>query len=95
MLKKREIVSSTKELNSLLTNLETLDGDLLLRSDEYFQLGCDLRDLKLLDQTLANALDIQNCVVLLTAEVSITYMNVEAADALIGWASSLPNGKNL
>ncbi len=30
---------------------------------------------------------------LLTAEVSITYMNVEAADTLINWASSLPEAR--
>jgi tRNA wybutosine-synthesizing protein 4 len=54
-----------------------------------------LRDLKLLKQVLASAVDIENCLVLLTAEVSITYMNVEAADALIHWAAKLPDGKNL
>jgi len=30
--------------------------------------------------------------VLFTAEVSITYMDVGAADALINWASNLPEG---
>lgn len=94
MVKKRDLVNSTKELKSLLTNLEILEGNILVRSDEYLQLGCDLRDLKLLDQTLANAVDIHNCQILLTAEVSITYMDVEAADALIGWAGNLPDGKS-
>ena len=68
---------------------------MLLRSDEYLQIGCDLRDLQLLDQILTSAVDIENCKVLLTAEVSITYMNVEAADALIEWAARLPDGKIL
>jgi tRNA wybutosine-synthesizing protein 4 len=93
MIKKRDTVNSTKELNSLLTNMEVLEGDILLRSDQYLQLGCDLRDLKVLNQTLASAVDFENCLVLLTAEVSITYMNVEAADALIEWAGTLPEGK--
>jgi tRNA wybutosine-synthesizing protein 4 len=95
MIKKRDTVCSTKELNSFLTDMEMLEDDVLLRSDQYLQIGCDLRDLKLLKQVLASAVDIENCLVLLTAEVSITYMNVEAADALIHWAAKLPDGKNL
>lgn len=94
MIKKRSIVNSTAELSSFLTNVEILEGDILLRSDQYLQVGCDLRNLKLLSQTLASAIDIENCLVLLTAEVSITYMNVEAANALIEWAGKLPDGKN-
>ena len=92
MVKKRDTVCSTKELNAFLTNMEILEGDVLLRSDQYLQIGCDLRDLKSLNQVLASAVDIENCLVLLTAEVSITYMNVEAADALIHWAGKLPDG---
>ena len=94
MIKKRDMVNSTKELNSLFTNVEVLEENILLRSDQYIQLGCDLRDLKLLNQALASAFDIENCIILLTAEVSITYMNVEAADALIEWAGTLPDGES-
>jgi tRNA wybutosine-synthesizing protein 4 len=96
MIKKRDVINGTNELNSCLTNMEELrEGDVLLRSDQYLQLGCDLRDLDRLNQALESAVDIKNCLVLLTAEVSITYMNVEAADALIKWAGRLPEGKNL
>ena len=95
MIKKRDIVCSTEELNSLLTDMERLEDDVLLRSDQYLQIGCDLRDLKQLNQVLASTVDIENRLVLLTAEVSITYMNVEAADALIHWAAKLPDGKNV
>ena len=88
------MVNSTEELSSFLTNVEILEGDILLRSDQYLQLGCDLRNLKLLNQTLASAIDIENCLILLTAEVSITYIKVEAANDLIEWAGKLPDGKN-
>jgi tRNA wybutosine-synthesizing protein 4 len=94
MIKKRDMVISTKELFALLSNVEALGGDVLLQSDQYLQLGCDLRNLEHLNQTLKSVVDIDKCLILLTAEVSITYMDVEAADALIEWAGRLPDGKN-
>lgn len=90
IVNKREVVLNTPELLSKLTNIEKQTGDMLLRSDQYLQVGCDLRDLPRLEQILASIIDLQNSVILFTAEVSITYMNVEAADALIQWASTLP-----
>jgi hypothetical protein len=93
MIKKRDTVSSIMELNSLLSNVEVLDGDVLFRSDQYLQLGCDLRDLGLLNQTLTSVVDVENCIILFIAEVSITYMNVEAADALIEWAGNFLDGE--
>ena len=70
----------------------SIADDILFRSDQYVQLGCDLRDLPHLNQTLSQVLDIDNSLILLTAEVSITYMKVEESDALIKWASMLPEG---
>ncbi|KAL9008231.1 MAG: hypothetical protein Q9180_009521, partial [Flavoplaca navasiana] len=49
--------------------------------------GCDLRDIARLDKTLEEELQIRGCLVLCSAEVSITYMDVNAADALITWAA--------
>jgi tRNA wybutosine-synthesizing protein 4 len=95
MLKKRDTVRSTEELGSIFTNVELPDGDILYQSDQYLQLGCDLRDLKLLSTVLASAVDVESSSILLIAEVSITYMNVEAADRLIEFASKLPEGKIL
>jgi tRNA wybutosine-synthesizing protein 4 len=92
MLKKRDVVQNTHELFSKFSNVEPSTGEILLRSDQYLQVGCDLRDLYLLEKTLTSILDLQNCVILFTAEVSITYMNVKAADALIKWANALPEG---
>ena len=93
MVKKRDVVQHTKELVGIFTNVVAHEeGPILLRSDQYIQLGCDLRDLEGLRQSLALAVDIDNSVVLFTAEVSITYMNAEAADSLIQWASILAEG---
>ena len=77
----------------MFSNVEYPEGDFLLRSDEYLQIGCDLRDLKRLDSTLKNAIDVEDCLVLLVAEVSITYMDFKYADEVIKWAETLPSGK--
>jgi tRNA wybutosine-synthesizing protein 4 len=94
MVKKRDVVMKTNELRDALTNLFLPEaGPVLLCSDQYLQVGCDLCDLSKLTESLASVVELKECVVLCTAEVSITYMNVEAANALIEWACKLPNGK--
>ena len=57
--------------------------------------GCDLRDLEQLECALSEELELSKCTFLLTAEVSVTYMDVEAADALIAWAVKLKDGEML
>jgi tRNA wybutosine-synthesizing protein 4 len=95
MMKKRDVVHNTTELNSMLNHTRvSSEGDVLLCSDEYLQLGCDLRDLHGLERILSSVIDVQGSLILLTAEVSITYMDVEAADALIQWAATLPYGEH-
>lgn len=94
MIKKQTVVQNAPELNSMLTNLNVIqNGDILLSSDQYLQLGCDLRDLKRLEETISKVVDIEKCSFLFTAEVSITYMPTEAADALIQWANKLPEAR--
>lgn len=61
----------------------------------YLQLGCDLRDLDSLERMVSGTVNVQESVILLIAEVSITYMDVEAADDLIRWAGNLSHGKHL
>lgn len=78
----------------MLTNVESFpSGKILLRSREYIQLGCDLRDLKGLTESFAEVVDIDEALLLFVAEVSITYMALKRADALIEWARALPFGK--
>ncbi|RDW85720.1 hypothetical protein BP5796_04045 [Coleophoma crateriformis] len=94
MLKKRDVVMKTLELKSMFSNLEAGNsGDVLLRSDQYLQLGCDLRDLPRLDQALRSVVDTDACQILFVSEVAITYMPSEAVDALIKWTSALPQAQ--
>lgn len=94
MIRKRESVERTTELQSLFTNIQyPVSDDILLSSDQYIQIGCDLRDLTRLDNALKSLLDLSGSQLLFVAEVSITYMEAEHADNLIQWASGLPSGK--
>lgn len=93
MLKKRDVVTNTAELMSMLTNMSSGDSPLLV-SDEYIQIACDLRDLTSLNTALSSVFGFEDSLVLFSAEVSITYMTATAADALITWAGTLPNGQN-
>ncbi|KAK6844305.1 leucine carboxyl methyltransferase [Apiospora arundinis] len=91
MSKKRRIIQETPELHSVLTGLEYGDdkSDLLLKSNEYVQIGCDLRQLKRVEEALSQVISIPECEFIFIAEVSITYMETEGADAVIQWASTL------
>ncbi|KAI0595774.1 leucine carboxyl methyltransferase [Biscogniauxia sp. FL1348] len=90
IMKKSLIVSQTSELISPLTGLKTSTvSPIVMQADQYIQIGCDLRDLKTLEQALSTFLDIPNCVFMFVAEVSITYMETEGADGVIKWASAL------
>ncbi|KFY21613.1 hypothetical protein V493_07264 [Pseudogymnoascus sp. VKM F-4281 (FW-2241)] len=91
VIRKRDMVQQTSELNSVLKNPQfPEDGDVLLRSEQYLQVGCDLRDLTRLEKFFSSEFDLSNSVVFCTAEVSIAYMDVETSDALIKWIGSLP-----
>ncbi|KAM5357826.1 hypothetical protein ACJZ2D_015869 [Fusarium nematophilum] len=93
MLKKRAIVLGTPQLRELLGPDPYISGTdtehLLLRSDRYCQIGCDLRDLDSLRKCLESFLSLPDCSVLFVAEVSVTYMDTTSADTLIQWASTI------
>ncbi|KAF4490376.1 Leucine carboxyl methyltransferase 2 [Fusarium agapanthi] len=93
MLKKRAIVLGTPQLHELLGDSpaisEKVTDQILLRSDKYCQIGCDLRELESLRNCLESFLSLAECSVLFVAEVSITYMDTFSADALVQWASSI------
>lgn len=88
MSRKCDIITNTEELSSLIQPIEKgpQPKPICLRSPHYVALGCDLADIQGLDQHLAGVVDLSKCLVLCVAEVSVTYMNKEAADALINWA---------
>ncbi|GKT49437.1 tRNA-aminoacylation cofactor ARC1 [Colletotrichum spaethianum] len=88
--KKRQIVLETPELQDLLGTWEvSQDSPVVLKSQKYCQVGCDLRQLATLQTCLNTLFDMPNTEFLFVAEVSITYMDTEGADGVIGWASGL------
>ena len=98
--RKRQVVLTTPALVSPLSGLQTETKDegcphVLLRSNSYFQVGCDLRRTAALEQALASIVDVNECEFLFIAEVSITYMETDHADSLIQWASTVGQGKLL
>ncbi|KAF2458888.1 S-adenosyl-L-methionine-dependent methyltransferase, partial [Lineolata rhizophorae] len=90
---KADIISRTAELSGLLINVDTSGSDKAtpLRSQQYVALGCDLRNLSLLESFLTAGLGRPACAFLFYAEVSLTYMPVADADAVIRLASSFHN----
>lgn len=98
MERKRQTVLSTPELLGAFTGLregEKLVKPVVFESDQYVQIGCDLRALKTLQQGLVSAVgDFATCEFIFVAEVSITYMETEGADEVIRWASSVGNGES-
>lgn len=93
--KKRDIIlASSLFRESFLGEKRCMsEPPILLRNKRYIALGCDLRDLKVLEQVLKRKLDIANQSVLFVAEVSITYMGVEEANSLIRWTSSFNDAR--
>ncbi|KAK0705156.1 methyltransferase-like protein [Lasiosphaeris hirsuta] len=90
--RKRQTVEATPELKGMLKwprEPGELAPPLVFESNEYVQIGCDLRDLKTLREGLEMVVDVENCSLLFVAEVSITYMETDGADNVIEWASSL------
>jgi tRNA wybutosine-synthesizing protein 4 len=76
----------------LKTKLRPSEQPVYLRSDQYMAIGCDLRNLDLLERVLRAELNMPGSAVLFVAEVSVTYMPLADADLLIRWANTIPNG---
>ncbi|KAI0441478.1 leucine carboxyl methyltransferase [Xylaria telfairii] len=90
MSKKRTIVLNTPELSSVFEPLDTDASEhVLLNSDMYSQIGCDLRNTADIERAFSKCLDPSECIFMFVAEVSITYMETQGADGVIKWASSL------
>ncbi|KAL1842599.1 hypothetical protein VTJ49DRAFT_4779 [Mycothermus thermophilus] len=92
--RKRETVLNTPELLGPLTGVKESvapGGAVVLESDQYVQIGCDLRDLETLRRGLQVAAGgaFEECQFLFVAEVSITYMETAAADEVIRFASTV------
>lgn len=93
MQKKCELLEQTAEISKLLAVFPPIPGDeVLLRSEHYAALGCDLMDLPRLEHLLGKMISIKDCTFLLVAEVSVTYMDSDGADRLIAWSAKLGAG---
>ena len=96
LIEKKKDVLFTKSLlrDALLkTGLRSANSPVQVRSDQYMAIGCDLRDLQLLERTLRAELDITNSSILFVAEVSVTYMPLTDANKLIQWANTFKDCK--
>ncbi|KAK6384447.1 tRNA methyltransferase ppm2 [Exophiala oligosperma] len=91
MISKREIIRNTPRMKDLLSvNAEVpQENGIVFDSEEYVGIGCDLRNPRRLERLLKSVVDIDDCLILCLAEVSITYMAPEDSDALIAWTSTL------
>lgn len=91
------MIKSAPQLQELLGYISRPfnSEDMILRSEHYCAIGCDLTDTSRLGKLLATEIDISSCSVLCIAEVSITYMNVEAADSVIEWAARYEDGADI
>lgn len=94
--RKADIILATPELSGLLSNLSRKSGavEVSLESENYHAIGCDLGDVGKLEALLSKQLDMSQCMVLCTAEVSITYMESELSDRLISWAASFSDSRS-
>ena len=65
----------------------------MLRSQNYTAIGCDLRDFSNVVEILEQEELARNqSSVMFVAEVSMTYMDVEASNKLIEWSATLRDG---
>lgn len=95
MLTKTGIIQATPRMRDLLTpKAAPANGYAVLDSDQYLAVGCDLRDIAGLSATIGPLIKPDECLALCVAEISVTYMKPDAADALIEWAATLSSGKS-
>jgi tRNA wybutosine-synthesizing protein 4 len=94
MITKKTIISETAVLKDLVNPKVDSTSNFVIESEQYYGVGCDLRDLQSLDLAVRSLRDLDEALVLCVAEVSVTYMELEAANSLIAWATTLSEGKS-
>ncbi len=95
MESKRDIVLNTPELHDLFTVRDPPSSkcNVMFHSDQYSIVGCDLKNLKRLKELIRAVVDVEKCLVLCVAEVSITYMATVDADGVLAWCTRLSSGE--
>lgn len=94
MRRKCKVVLVQPDLVSLLGPAKEVapsDPAVLMSTSNYIALGCDLSDVTTIDRLLKSVAAEESSIFFL-AEVSMTYMDVAAADAVIKWASKFAYG---
>ena len=92
--RKWDMIRSTPALCELLhiDPGQEIDGEMHSDAGHYVMLGCDLKDTGTLESIIQNLChDATTALILCIAEVSVTYMDVHAADCLIQWAGKHEN----
>ena len=93
--KKCDVILQTESLHEALLSIEKDTGSdiAMLRSQNYIAIGCDLQDSsKLVEILEQEELARNQSSVMFIAEVSLTYMDVEASNRLIKWGATLRDG---
>ncbi|KAL4776668.1 tRNA wybutosine-synthesizing protein 4 [Aspergillus nidulans var. acristatus] len=93
MLNKKAALREAGALTQILEDVEFIPDEsaVQIRSGQYVAVGCDLKNLDKLDRVLRTEVLPAECAVLFLAEVSLTYMDVKSANAVVTWASKLSN----
>ncbi|CRG83955.1 Leucine carboxyl methyltransferase 2 [Talaromyces islandicus] len=88
---KTTVIQQTDSLQKILGETKTYPepNAVLLRAPQYVAVGCDLKNLKKLESSLEELVGPAPASVLCIAEVSLTYMDIESADALLSWLPKL------
>ncbi|KAL2829934.1 hypothetical protein BDW59DRAFT_170256 [Aspergillus cavernicola] len=91
MVSKKMAIQKADVILQLLENVEfnSDESAVQIRSTEYIAVGCDLKHLDKLDHVVKAEVLPADCAVLFLAEVSLTYMDVTSANAVVEWASKL------
>lgn len=92
MTTKASVIREASPLRELVEPKDEPGLGFLVESEVYYGIGCDLRDLQGLDAFIKSLPGIKDASILFVAEVSVTYMDTDDADALIAWTRTLSDG---
>jgi tRNA wybutosine-synthesizing protein 4 len=93
---KLRIIQEDPLLNQLIDQEPTIQkiyGDGIVSSFGWYStVGCDLGDIERMSRMLEDIINIEECDILFIAEVSISYMPLRKADAVLHWSASHEKG---
>ncbi|KAJ5246246.1 LCM-domain-containing protein [Penicillium chermesinum] len=92
MIHKKSAIREAQEIKDVIGDAKfgSDEDPIQICSSRYLGVGCDLKNLKKLNEVLLGSiLPSQECSVLFLAEVSLTYMDVHSANEVVKWAAQL------